>query len=873
MGSKDAHWFYVSARSSSSPLVASTGSIRRDALDALHNRRPTIQRLLAIVYLPLVLFVLASGTWVGRGETAEAADHLAFGHTAGTTAQSIASAPLAAITGPSNLQIVPLDSSLHVTWTPSSDPATAWHVASVWEGNTLQGTKVVAKTSRAAQMNGLMPGHSYTVRVQAMDAAGGLSVPVEATAATAPQQPMANAAFFENFNGPSGPLDANYFDVRSSHADALRPESLGAERFLVFNSERHFHTELIGGKQRAELYLRPRVPFDFAGRTGTFQVEVDVAATQHSPGKWWEIHLVRDLPWSAEEFGAGRGDDFPDSIEFSSRVVNGSESQNTVNIPQITVNIGGTVQTFEGSAAQITPTNIRIPVVLRVSETSAELLMNGVSVVKAQGFRLPFTQGYWVLAHRGWYAPRDTTTTPVAFQLVHWETIQFDGPAGSLNPVVRTYIQPGCPGVVRNEHEGIAGCSRLSFSPQSPTQTVTLTIPEDVSAARSARLLFNGVASSSFTVRVNGNPITIPTKSCCYFNALNTTEFPPSWLQQGTNTLEFRYDGSLSSLPDLSQVELEVIYNQPRDTSPAPMSPMAMIGPTNQNFRVDHLASDPTVQPLTTFLYSQGSSNPVAFTASVITPDTPWLTVSPASGSLLSPVLGGGVVPLNLQVNFAGFTTDSDGEVGVVRVDGGSMPIYVAVLAVNDGSIQRPSFISSFTNLTTTFNRAAIPGYSSESSPPGVPEATATPTPTPDEGTAPGGPPSGGAPPPTPTPVPGAGPTTPPGQGPSEPSGRPAIKVAATRDGPGRLRVTVSAADASIPLRSIQFGAAKNGLIDANGQVGSTGNLNWPLPPGAQQVTFTVRRAVQGQAVTVPLTVFDDIGAWPTFVGGGPEAF
>jgi hypothetical protein len=607
---------------------------------------------------------------------------------------------------------------------------------------------------------------------------------------------------------------------------------VGVERFLVFNAEHHFHTQLIGGVQRAELYIRPRVPFDFAGRTGTFQFEVDVAPTQHSEGKWWELHLVRDLPWSAEEFGAGRGDNFPDSLEFSSRGSRGSEGQADVNIPQITVNIGGTMRTFEGTVPQQTPTNIRIPVVVRVSETSAELLMNGVSVVRADGFRLPFTRGYWVLAHRGWYAPRDLRTTPVPLQLVHWETIQFDGPAGSINPVVRTYIQPGCPGVVRNEHNEIVGCPKLAFSPANPTRTVTLTIPENVATARSARLLYNGSAPASFTVLVNGQPITIPTQTCCFFNALNTAEVPVTSLRQGANTLEFRYDGALSALPDLTQVELEVVYNQPRSLTVTPMGPMAMIGLTNQGFRVDHLAGDPSVHTLTTFLYSQGSANPVSYSASVITPDTPWLTVSPTSGSLVSPALGGGIAPLNLQLNFGAVGTDSDGEVGVVRIDGGSMPMYVAVLAVDQGATSRPAFIPAFTNLNTTLNPVAIPDFS-----PGIvmqpPEAAA----------------------------------------PAPPGPRPQVKLATVKESPGRLRVTVSAGNASTPLKAIRFGAASNALIDAPGQVGSTGGFTLSLAPGTQQVTFTVRTVVQGRRVMVPLVTVDDYGDWTTFVGGGANAF
>jgi hypothetical protein len=51
------------------------------------------------------------------------------------------------------------------------------------------------------------------------------------------------------------------------------------------------------------------------------------------------------------------------------------------------------------------------------------------------------------------------------------------------------------------------------------------------------------------------------------------------------------------------------------------------------------------------------------------------------------------------------------------------------------------------------------------------------------------------------------------------------------------------------------------------------GNFTVTFPPGTQQATFYVLRQTAGQATTVPLTVIDGCGAWPTFVGGGPTAF
>jgi hypothetical protein len=104
---------------------------------------------------------------------------------------------------------------------------------------------------------------------------------------------------------------------------------------------------------------------------------------------------------------------------------------------------------------------------------------------------------------------------------------------------------------------------------------------------------------------------------------------------------------------------------------------------------------------------------------------------------------------------------------------------------------------------------------------------------------------------------------------------RPDIGVAVVPGANGSLQITVSAhTSASTPsnaLQGLRFGAGTNALIDVGTQVGATGNVSVALAPGTQQTTFTVRRANAGQAVTVPLTVTDSCGDWPTFVGRGPS--
>src|SRR5947199_305256 len=56
------------------------------------------------------------------------------------------------------------------------------------------------------------------------------------------------------------------------------------------------------------------------------------------------------------------------------------------------------------------------------------------------------------------------------------------------------------------------------------------------------------------------------------------------------------------------------------------------------------------------------------------------------------------------------------------------------------------------------------------------------------------------------------------------------------------------------------------------GPTGATGNVFVNLPSRPQQTTFVMSPATPGAALTVPLVVTDSCGAWPTFVGAGPNA-
>ncbi|HEY7067293.1 MAG TPA: choice-of-anchor Q domain-containing protein [Chloroflexota bacterium] len=135
-------------------------------------------------------------------------------------------------------------------------------------------------------------------------------------------------------------------------------------------------------------------------------------------------------------------------------------------------------------------------------------------------------------------------------------------------------------------------------------------------------------------------------------------------------------------------------------------------------------------------------------------------------------------------------------------------------------------------------------------------EATATPG-----GTVVGGPPAA---PSLPSPTATAAPVCAP---------RPAVRVTTAPAGAGRLAVTVSAdAAAHATLQALRFGTATNAQITAGSQSGG-GSFTVPLVPGTAQTQFTVARVTAGQGATVPFTVIDSCGEWPTVVGGGPDAF
>jgi hypothetical protein len=94
--------------------------------------------------------------------------------------------------------------------------------------------------------------------------------------------------------------------------------------------------------------------------------------------------------------------------------------------------------------------------------------------------------------------------------------------------------------------------------------------------------------------------------------------------------------------------------------------------------------------------------------------------------------------------------------------------------------------------------------------------------------------------------------------------------------GVGQRRVTVTTTSnpsfGAHALTSIRFDELRRAEIEAPGQPATSAvPLTLTVPAGATQATFVIRRTAAGELMA-RFTVTDSCGAWPTFVGAGPDA-
>ncbi|MCC6178305.1 MAG: CSLREA domain-containing protein [Chloroflexi bacterium] len=118
-----------------------------------------------------------------------------------------------------------------------------------------------------------------------------------------------------------------------------------------------------------------------------------------------------------------------------------------------------------------------------------------------------------------------------------------------------------------------------------------------------------------------------------------------------------------------------------------------------------------------------------------------------------------------------------------------------------------------------------------------------------------------------PAPTPTATPTMTPTATAAPCSPRPNVRVIVTPRGANDLAVTVTAGRGGV--RTLKFTGSTNARVDIGAHVGERGAFDVDLPNAPTSLTFLVHRDSSGRAMTVPFTVVDDCGPWPTFVGLG----
>jgi hypothetical protein len=107
-------------------------------------------------------------------------------------------------------------------------------------------------------------------------------------------------------------------------------------------------------------------------------------------------------------------------------------------------------------------------------------------------------------------------------------------------------------------------------------------------------------------------------------------------------------------------------------------------------------------------------------------------------------------------------------------------------------------------------------------------------------------------------------------------SPRPRVRISTVVVGSGQLSATIAATTSSTApsnsLVSIRLARIDNATVTLNGSPITVGPAV-TLPGGASQARLLVQREAAGRASTVSIVAVDACGDWPTFVGGGPNAF
>jgi hypothetical protein len=97
------------------------------------------------------------------------------------------------------------------------------------------------------------------------------------------------------------------------------------------------------------------------------------------------------------------------------------------------------------------------------------------------------------------------------------------------------------------------------------------------------------------------------------------------------------------------------------------------------------------------------------------------------------------------------------------------------------------------------------------------------------------------------------------------------VKSAGQSDGSVTASITATRANGAPAnqLRAIRVNGLSNAVLDAAGQTFSVAGAVVTLPAGTTNASIAVRPIAAGQPAMATLSIVDDCGEWPTFVGTG----
>jgi len=362
------------------------------------------------------------------------------------------------------------------------------------------------------------------------------------------------------------------------------------------------------------LSLRPRQPFDFAGRTGTVSFNVD--ALTEGGLSWWTSLFVTDEP------NAGANDTTPVTGEIPRNGLGmnfddncgTSATQMRVNNVYVFNNYAETQVPLSNTACVQTQRGFLNHIEVRLSQTTVEVWASDYSPdgQTYPNFRqvgsAPISLGF----SRGYVHFQQEERAPVKYAIQfnispgytnnYWSNLGFDGPvvAGDTGYEIPDPLTSNPNGGL-NLGYGLLTAPYSTYtccSAGAPTTIAPFVLPNvDLTGVTSAKLTFGVTytfdathtpSTIAFHYRINGgtwkNPNPSPDYSKAFYCA--TCPFPPannaSWaaaysfpvvlsdLKQGSNTIEFSVDGTMNGYPPvLANIDLLSMGG----ASPPPPSP------------------------------------------------------------------------------------------------------------------------------------------------------------------------------------------------------------------------------------------------------------------------------------------------------------